>query len=171
MNNAIVKQASLKKSFSDDDYSHIIRCLRGLVLKPEDYVRDPEKVLNEVVGMIPQEYLNMDAVRFYLQFTFQKQVEEAVQWDLFPCPLLFGDEISLVYEGKRYKAAVRSRNKELEVILKDRDSPSRKVVTIPNGVDVSFTDTYDGACSDYGLQMAKEVLLELVLEKRYLSKA
>ena len=171
MNKETTKENGLKQAFSEKDYPLIVRCLRNIVFTTEDYIRDSEKVLNKAIGMIPAEHVNIGAVRCFLHFLFLKQVEAAVRWDSFPWPVLFGDILSLVYEGKTYKAVVRGRKKEMEVILEDTVHPTRRIVTIPDGVDATFTDDLDGSCSDYGIQRAKEVILSLVLEKRYLPKS
>lgn len=171
MNNETTIENGLKQAFNEEDYSLIVRYLRNIAFKIEDYIRDSDKVLNKAVGMIPREHVNVGAVRCFLHFLFLKQVEAAVRWDSFPWPVLFGDILSLVYEGQTYRAVVRSRKKEMEVILEDTVHPIKRVVTIPDGIDATFTDDLNESCSDYGIQRAKEVILSLVLEKRYLLKS
>ena len=168
MNNVTIMENGLKQAFSEEEYPLIVRYLRNISFNIEDYIRDSDIVLNNAIGMIPEEHVNIGAVRCFLHFLFLKQVEAAVRWDSFPWPVLFGDILSLVYEGQTYRAVVRSRKKEMEVILEDTVHPIKRVVTIPDGIDATFTDDLNESCSDYGIQRAKEVILSLVLEKRYL---
>ncbi len=168
MNNETIMENGLKQAFNEEEYPLIVRYLRNISFNIEDYIRDSDIVLNNAIGMIPEEHVNIGAVRCFLHFLFLKQVEAVVRWDSFPWPVLFGDILSLVYEGQTYRAVVRSRKKEMEVILEDTVHPIRRVVTIPDGIDATFTDDFNESCSNYGIQRAKEVILSLVLEKRYL---
>ena len=54
MNNETIMENGLKQAFNEEDYSIIVRYLRNIAFKIEDYIRDSDKVLNNAVGMIPR---------------------------------------------------------------------------------------------------------------------
>ena len=145
-----------------------LRLLRGWEFSVGEYVRDAEKVLDDAVRQPGCRLAGREAVRGCLHFLFMRKVEESLRWDPFPEPVLFGDAVSLVYDGREYRAIVRSGRREMEVILDDRTSPTRRMVAVPEGQDSSFTDDQGVLCPGYGLRTAMDTIIALVLERHYL---
>lgn len=163
MNDAITSKNTSRKASSEDDNALVARCLKDWDFSISDYIHNPITVLKEAIQILPSRQISRETVHFYIHFIFRRKVDEIVQWDPLPSKVLFGDSLRLVYDGKEYEAVIRSREREMEIILVDLNTPKRKVITLPEKSEVLFINSTDGACSDYGLNRAKEEILDLVL--------
>lgn len=147
--------------------ANVVKTLRGFDFNIDEYIKNPEQVVNKALNIHPNVKMDLNAVRDYLLFRYNKKLNESVKWGPFPEQLLFGDVLLLSFDNKDYKAFVRCREKNMEVILDDGERAISKTVSLPDWLNVVFADPIDGSCSEYGIIRAKEIVLELVIKNRY----
>lgn len=153
---------------SEEYYALAISKLRDWQFNLGEYMKNPDRVLEKAVHLVPHGKTHGQDVMKCLDFLFRKRVNEAVSWLPFPEPVLIGDTLQVSYDGKEYRSAIRFRRNELEVILEDSRQPLRRTATLPENSDLAFTDLDGETCSRYGILKAKEMILALVLENHYL---
>ena len=153
---------------NEEFYALAISILRNWQFDLGEYMKNPDRVLEEAARLVPRGNEHDLDIGRCLEYLFRKRVCEAASWLPFPEPVLMGDTLQISYDGKEYRSVIRFSRHELEVILEDSRQPLRRTATLPESSNVSFTDLNGDTCSWYGILKAKEMILALVLENHYL---